>query len=74
MIIDKMVSEHKILELYFTLQKEEDKIILKEILENSLMIKFTRICECNKIDKLKLIKYHFIYDYDKELKNFIEIE
>lgn len=76
MIIDKFkIVEHESVEIIFTLQKEEDKIIFKNILRNFFLVQFTLLFDCKEIDSLKLSKYNFKFNYnDNQSKDFVEIK
>jgi len=72
MIINNMISEKRILEFEFTLEEENDKVMLIEILSTLLIMKFQIYLDEDKITKLELKKYIFKYDYKFKEKTFIE--
>jgi len=75
MVIENYKSESQILEFNFTLNKEEDKIILNEMLSSVMMMKFQQYLDDEKINNLKLKQYSFKYNWNnkKEEIKFIEI-
>ena len=72
MIINNMVSEKRILEFEFTLEEENDKVMLIEILSTLLIMKFQIYLNEDKINNLELKKYIFKYDYQFKEKTIIE--
>jgi len=76
MIIEKFtIVEHESIDAIFTFQKEEDKIILKNILANLFLVQFTTLYDCKEIDNLELLKYNFKFNYhNNKYKEFIKIE
>lgn len=75
MKINNLEIEHKFFEINFELYTQKDKEILKQIIENFLLVEYTRNCDCFRSKGLKLNKkYLFQFDYEKKEKTFKEIE
>jgi len=75
MIIEKMLLEKKTMSFDFTIEKNDDKEILKQILENFEIICFQRLCNCqDQITNLEQRRYLFTYCFDTKKEVFKEIK